>query len=201
MTSHTSTRVDGAKIYTMKQLNQDTGGVLREIAESGQPALVTRTGRFVAKITPVSPSSFEALAIAALLEGDSRDQYTGDRTADGLASSNELISALDRDDGEIPSEHGPTADRSERAICTMRRLSHHTADVIRSINEVDDPALITRHGRVVAVISPLASARLEEVALAAILEMSDTYMGAAVAANSSPTTHTAEDLGIRWTGR
>jgi hypothetical protein len=31
----TSTRLDEAKIYTMRQLNQDTGGVLREIEEAG----------------------------------------------------------------------------------------------------------------------------------------------------------------------
>ena len=47
-------QINGDKpgIYTMRQLNQKTATVLEEIGKNG-PALITRLGRFVAKITPL----------------------------------------------------------------------------------------------------------------------------------------------------
>jgi antitoxin (DNA-binding transcriptional repressor) of toxin-antitoxin stability system len=53
---------------------------------------------------------------------------------------------------------------------TMRELNQHTADVIKDINESGEPAFITRHGRFVALITPLANVPVESALLSAVLD-------------------------------
>lgn len=55
-------------------------------------------------------------------------------------------------------------------IYTMRELNHETPRVIREINENGRPAVITRRGRFVALISPLADRGVESAALSAALD-------------------------------
>ncbi|MBB2890860.1 hypothetical protein [Flexivirga oryzae] len=55
-------------------------------------------------------------------------------------------------------------------IYTMRELNHDTPQVIREINESGKPAAITRRGRFVALITPLANSGVESAALAAAVE-------------------------------
>lgn len=62
--------------YTMRELNQNTAKVLREINESGEPALVTRQGRPIALITPLADEHVEATMLGAFLE--SIPQLTGE---------------------------------------------------------------------------------------------------------------------------
>lgn len=204
MNHRTPTRLAEAKIYTMRQLNQDTGGVLREIAEEGQPAFVTRMGRFVAQISPVPASSFEARSLSLLLEqADAQDQYTGERTADELMSSADLLEYFKTEPrGELVAESEADEQLETPALYSMRQLSHKTAEVIKQINDRDRPALITRRGRIVAILTPLVSARLEEVALAAILETAEAgYMSSDAAAASTASAETADDLGVTWRAR
>ncbi len=62
-----------------------------------------------------------------------------------------------------------TADRlalGEDRIVTMRELSQRTAQVIDEINKNGKPVLLTRHGRFLAVITPLAPRQVESVVLA-----------------------------------
>ncbi|WP_265445736.1 hypothetical protein [Flexivirga meconopsidis] len=59
---------------------------------------------------------------------------------------------------------------SSTAIYTMRELNHETPRVIREINESGRPAAITRRGRFVALITPLADAGVESAALSKALE-------------------------------
>ena len=42
--------VEAAQVYTVTQLNQHCGEVMREIARLGRPAAVTRQGKFVASL-------------------------------------------------------------------------------------------------------------------------------------------------------
>ena len=42
-----------ARIYTMRDLNQRTAEVMRDIEEHGRPAFITKHGRFVAVIRPL----------------------------------------------------------------------------------------------------------------------------------------------------
>ncbi|MBV8996663.1 MAG: type II toxin-antitoxin system Phd/YefM family antitoxin [Pseudonocardiales bacterium] len=53
-----------AKIYTMRELNQNTAQVLDEINRSGRPAAVTKHGRFVALITPLLGAQIESLVLS-----------------------------------------------------------------------------------------------------------------------------------------
>lgn len=53
-----------AKIYTMRELNQNTAQVIDEVNRSGQPAAVTKHGRFVALITPLRGTQIESLVLS-----------------------------------------------------------------------------------------------------------------------------------------
>lgn len=90
-------KVGSTHVYTMRELNQRTADVIREINESGEPAAITRRGRFVALVTPLADQAVEATAVAAALQstprtslaadGDSHQLetlYTVDEAADAL---------------------------------------------------------------------------------------------------------------------
>jgi antitoxin (DNA-binding transcriptional repressor) of toxin-antitoxin stability system len=51
---------DGALVYTMRDFGQQTARVMGEIEDSGQPAFITRHGRFIAVITPLAPERVES---------------------------------------------------------------------------------------------------------------------------------------------
>jgi len=63
-----ASRVDDdlALVYTMRDLNQQTARVMSEIDKTGKPAFITRHGRFVAIITPLSPGQVESRVLAEL---------------------------------------------------------------------------------------------------------------------------------------
>jgi antitoxin (DNA-binding transcriptional repressor) of toxin-antitoxin stability system len=50
-------------------------------------------------------------------------------------------------------------------IFTMRELNQHTAAVLQEINSSGRPALVTRHGRFIAMITPLEGAMVESLVL------------------------------------
>lgn len=50
-------------------------------------------------------------------------------------------------------------------IITVRELTRDTAAVLREINDKSEPALVTRHGRFVALLTPLEGTKLEVRAL------------------------------------
>lgn len=54
---------------------------------------------------------------------------------------------------------------AEARIYTMRELSQRTAQVIDELNRFNQQALITRHGKPIAVITPLANAHIESFVL------------------------------------
>jgi antitoxin (DNA-binding transcriptional repressor) of toxin-antitoxin stability system len=53
-----------ALVYTMRDLNQQTARVFSEIERTGKPAFITRHGRFVAVIRPLSPRPAESRILA-----------------------------------------------------------------------------------------------------------------------------------------
>ncbi|SPM40547.1 hypothetical protein AU192_16405 [Mycobacterium numidiamassiliense] len=59
-------------------------------------------------------------------------------------------------------------------LYTMRELNQDTAGTIQRINETNTPGIITRHGRFVAVIHPLANTPIESVAIANALKDIET---------------------------
>ena len=56
-------------------------------------------------------------------------------------------------------------DLGSARIITVRELSRDTAAVLREINESGEPAIVSKHGRLVAMLAPLDGAKLELVAL------------------------------------
>ena len=69
-----------AKIYTMRELNQNTAQVLDEINRSGQPAAVTKHGRFVALITPLLGAQIESLVLSHGKMADELHRRAADST-------------------------------------------------------------------------------------------------------------------------
>ena len=53
-------------VYTMRDLRERTDRILTEIEESGQPALITSHGRFVAVITPLKPGEVESRVLGEM---------------------------------------------------------------------------------------------------------------------------------------
>ena len=51
---------DQALVFTMRDLNQQTARILKEIEQAGKPAIITRRGRFIATITPIAPGQVES---------------------------------------------------------------------------------------------------------------------------------------------
>ena len=60
-------RVKMRRLVTMRELNQQTSEVMNELLDSGDPTIVTRYGRPVAVITPISPSA-EATLLSRLVD-------------------------------------------------------------------------------------------------------------------------------------
>lgn len=132
-------QVNGDKpgIYTMRQLNQQTAFVMKQIGKSGRPALISRLGRFVARITPVQADVEER-----------------------------VLSEMAMGIGKQESSTSPQVNNGKPDVYTVRQLGQNTAFVLEQI-EKNGPALITRHGHFVAMITPL-SGDVESSVLAAM---------------------------------
>lgn len=92
----------------------------------------------------------------------------------------------------------PRLSLGESRIVTMRELSQRTAQVINEINESGRPAMLTRHGRFLAVIYPLAHQRIESFVLSRLDELVGTRgFDAATAEEEGLTTEEARaQLGL-----
>jgi antitoxin (DNA-binding transcriptional repressor) of toxin-antitoxin stability system len=120
-------QVSGDKpgIYTMRQLNQQTAFVMKQIEKSGRPALISRLGRFVARITPVR-AKVEERVLSEMALGIGKQEP-------GASSQ---------------------VNNGKPDVYTVRQLGQNTAFVMEQI-EKNGPALITRYGHFVAMITPL----------------------------------------------
>jgi prevent-host-death family protein len=85
--------VASSHTYSMRELNQNTARVLREINESGEPALITRQGRPVALITPLANERTEAAVLGAVLESVS--ELSGREPLSEVHSAEEVARELD----------------------------------------------------------------------------------------------------------
>ena len=80
----------------------------------------------------------------------------------------------------------------------MRELNQNTAKVIQEINESGEPALITRQGRPVALITPLANERVEAAVLGAVLESVSPLGSGEPLGEVQDTEELARELGIKY---
>ena len=60
---------DGALVYTMRDLNQQTARIMAEIEKTGMPAFITKHGRFVAIIRSLAPGQVESRVLAEMQRG------------------------------------------------------------------------------------------------------------------------------------
>jgi prevent-host-death family protein len=67
-----------AKIYTMRELNQNTAQVIEEVNRSGKPAAVTKHGRFIALITPLLGAEIESLVLSHSRLADELEKRAAD---------------------------------------------------------------------------------------------------------------------------
>jgi antitoxin (DNA-binding transcriptional repressor) of toxin-antitoxin stability system len=132
-------QVNGDKpgIFTMRQLNQQTAFVMDQIEKSGRPALISRSGRFVARITPIQPEVEER-----------------------------VLSETALDIGKQEPSASPQVNNDKPDVYTVHKLGQNTAFVMEQIRK-NGPALITRNGHFVAVITAL-SGDVESSVLAAM---------------------------------
>lgn len=95
--NHTfGTRLNSGQSYTMRELNQRTAQVLREINESRSSAVITRRGRIIAVITPVADDAIESAMIrAAIDEAENSSQLRGLHTATGALTTEQVAEELD----------------------------------------------------------------------------------------------------------
>ena len=78
MTTSAGIELGEAKIYTMRELNQNTAQVIEEINYSGKPAAVTKHGRFIALITPLLGAQIESLVLSHRRLADELHRRAGD---------------------------------------------------------------------------------------------------------------------------
>lgn len=88
-------QLGSTQTYTMRELNQHTADVIREINESGNPAAITRHGRFVALITPLANAEVESAVLSAVIDAaENSSQLRGEHTSEALQTPQELAKEL-----------------------------------------------------------------------------------------------------------
>lgn len=94
MRSRNESRLDGVRIYTMRDLNQRTAEVVREVLDAREPALITKHGRFLLMLSPVADTVESAIVGAVLGEGVHREQALGHRSTADAISTEDAANAL-----------------------------------------------------------------------------------------------------------
>jgi prevent-host-death family protein len=87
-------RNDEVRIYKVRDLNHDTARVLKEVNDSGRPAVITKHGRFVAMLTPLEGRNVEGLLLDAVLRAEQADGVEPEG-AQSTMSTAELARELD----------------------------------------------------------------------------------------------------------
>lgn len=86
--------INSSNIYTMRELNQNTARVMEQINASGEPAAITRHGRFVALITPLADVAVETLVLKESALANEIEERATDGNDAHAVSSEELLNRL-----------------------------------------------------------------------------------------------------------
>ena len=87
--SATEAQIGNERIVTMRELSQNTSGVIDEILESGRPAFLTRRGQFIAMIKPLEAGAVERAVLTGLLRQlDTGGDDSGADSTDFVAAMN-----------------------------------------------------------------------------------------------------------------
>jgi antitoxin (DNA-binding transcriptional repressor) of toxin-antitoxin stability system len=130
---------DDALVFTMRELNQQTAAKVKEMEQAGQPAIITNHGRFIAVMRPLAPAQVQRQVFPGIARQTAKQPSAGT---------------------------GPPVVRvgdDDALVFTMRELNQRTARIMKQIKEARQPAIITNHGRFIAVITPLGPGQVESV--------------------------------------
>lgn len=82
--------VEAAQVYSLTRLNQHCGEVMKEITRSGRPAAVTRHGKFIALITPLTDAGVESVVLSEGPLAREFDEYERGATMEDSMSPDEV---------------------------------------------------------------------------------------------------------------
>ena len=160
---------DCGRTLTMRELSKRTAQVIDDINTRGVEALLTKHGRPIALITPLQMANVESIVLSRSPLADALQKridahplktYSSDEVAERIR----LRYGTASDQGAAESSTG-TEMQATVVLRTMRELSQRTAQVIDDINNNGAPALLTKHGRPIALITPLRGAEVESIVL------------------------------------
>ena len=191
-------RLGEAKIYTLREFNHNAAGVVDEIHASGQPAAITKYGRLVALITGLPAAKVDLALTRGTLAKELQTRAETERPRayspdDVQQRINEHYRARARSvegsDFELGDEVTGDATQHPKSrilfdefpIYTMREVSQNPGPVFDKINASGKQAVLTKHGRVLAVITGLADAQIESMVLrrGAVAQQAQTRAGSA----------------------
>src|SRR5207249_178407 len=66
--SNTEIKLNQGRVVSMRELSQNTSGVIAEIIEANEPTFLTKRGQFIAAIVPLQPSVVERRVLSGLLD-------------------------------------------------------------------------------------------------------------------------------------
>ena len=128
---------DDALVVAMRELNQQTAHTIKDIERTGKPAVLTNHGRIVAVITPVAPGQLERRVLPEMARQAAKRPPAGTEPPRVRVGDDDAL------------------------VFTLRELNQQTARIISKIEKTGKPAVLTRHGRIVAVITPVAPGQVE----------------------------------------
>jgi antitoxin (DNA-binding transcriptional repressor) of toxin-antitoxin stability system len=131
---------DDALVFTMREFNQQTARKMKEMERTGQPAILTNHGRFIATAALLAPGQVERRVFPEIAR-----QQAAERAPAGTEPP--VVRVGDND----------------ALVFTMRELNQQTARIMKEIERTGQPAIITKHGRFIAIIRPLVAGQVESV--------------------------------------
>ena len=128
---------DDALVFAMRELNQRTAPTIKEIERTGMPAVLTNHGRIVAVITPIAPGQVERRVLPEMARQAAKRSPAGTEPPTVRVGDDDAL------------------------VFTLRELNQQTAQIMNEIEKTGKPAVLTRHSRVIAVITPVAPGQVE----------------------------------------
>ena len=133
---------DDALVFAMRELNQQTAPTIKEIERTGKPAVLTNHGRIVAAIEPIAAGQVERRVLREMARQVAKRPPAGTEPPRVRVGDDDAL------------------------VFTLRELNQQTARIMSEIEKAGKPAVLTRHGRVIATITPIAAGQVESRVLA-----------------------------------
>lgn len=137
-------------VWSIRELTERTAEAIDQVTRTRVPVAIIRYGRLVATLQPV-PENLEQLLLSGkpgspILSGLGRTRDDG--TADAIDASEALQAA---------EQQHPTVVEAPSELWTvgMSEFNQRTGEVVCRVREHQRNAVITRRGRIVAILAPL----------------------------------------------